>query len=92
MNVLIDAASEIVIRERVESGRYPDAAAVVRDALRLLDERGRLEALRAELRIGLEQAERGEVVDFTPELLDALARDAERNARDGKPVRDVVKP
>jgi antitoxin ParD1/3/4 len=92
MNVLIDGQSERLIRERVDSGRYPDAPAVVREALRLLDERDRLQELRAELQIGLEQIERGEVVDYTPELLDELAREAEQNAKDGKPVRDAVKP
>ena len=57
-----------------------------------MDERDRAQALRADLQIGLEQIERGEVGDFTPELLDELAREAEQNARDGEPVWDAVKP
>lgn len=92
MDVWLDGQSATLIRQRVASGRFADAAAVVREALQLLDERDRGEALRAELQIGLEQIARGEVVDFTPELLDDLTREAEQNAREGKPVRDAVKP
>lgn len=91
MNVRVDAHSETLIRQKVDSGLYADASAVVHDALRLLDEHDRVRVLRAELQIGLDQIERGEVIEFTPELLDDLAREAEQNARDGKPVRDAVK-
>jgi hypothetical protein len=52
----------------------------------------RLQALRAEIAIGLEQIERSEMIDFTPELLEELSREAEANARAGKPVRNAVKP
>ena len=71
-----------------------DAATVVREAMRLLIERDHqhAHALRAELRIGLEQIERGDLVDVSPDLLDQLVDEAEENARNGKPVRDAVKP
>ncbi len=92
MQVPVNGQAEQLIRQKVAGGLYPNPSAVVREALRLLDERDRLETLRAELRIGLEQIERGEVVDFTPELLDELVLESEQNARDGKPVRDAVKP
>ncbi len=92
MDVRVDGRSATLIRQRVASGRFADAAAVVREALRLLDERDHGQALRAELQIGLDQIERGETVDFTPELLDELTIEAEQNAREGKPIRDAVKP
>ncbi len=92
MDVWIDGQSATLIRQRLESGPYPDAAAVVHEALRLLDERDRVQALRAELQVGLDQIDRGETVDFTLELLDELASEAEQNARAGKPVRDAVMP
>ncbi len=57
-----------------------------------MDDRDRMQALRDELQVGLEQIERGAVIDFTPDLLDELAREAEQNARDGKPIREAVKP
>jgi hypothetical protein len=40
----------------------------------------------------LEQIERGEVIEFTPELLEELVREAEENMRLGKPVRSAVRP
>ncbi len=93
MNLSLDTSSETLIRQKVESGLYRDAGEVVREALRLLDERDRrAEALRAELRIGLDQVERGELIDYTPELLEELSRQAEDDARDGKPIKDAVKP
>lgn len=42
MIVRLDAHSETLIRQKVDSGRYADASAVVHDALRLLDEHDRL--------------------------------------------------
>ncbi len=48
---------EEFIRSEVTSGRYSSASEVVRDALRELEDRGkRLEALRAHLAEGAEQA------------------------------------
>jgi hypothetical protein len=32
------------------------------------------------------------MIDLTPELLDEIATEAEANMRDGRPVRDAVKP
>jgi len=92
MNVLVDHQSERLIQRKIETGAYPDAPAVVREALRVLDERDRLHALRAEIQLGLDDVARGDVVDFTPELMDRLVRESEQNSRDGKPVRDAIKP
>ena len=92
MNNWLDDRSESLIRQRVASGRYADEAAVVRAALDLLEEHDRIQALRDEIQIGLDQIARGEVVEFTPELLDQLSDEAEQNALSGKPVRDAVKP
>lgn len=59
---------EQFVHEKVKSGRYLSASEVVREALRLLEDRDRLQqmklhALRNELVVGVEQLERGEVVD-----------------------------
>ena len=83
---------EAMIRERVESGRYPDATAVVEEALRLLDERDRLEWLRAEVAKGFEELDRGEGVLYTPELMERLKREAEETVRLGRPIDDAVTP
>ncbi len=93
MQVDLDAHIVALIRDKVASGRYHDPGEVVRDAVLQMDERDqRLRHLQAEVAIGLEQIERGELIDFTSELLDELDREAEVNARNGKPIKDAVKP
>ena len=56
------------IAERVESGLYASASEVVREGLRLLFETDALQdrqlaQLRADIQVGLDQADRGELVD-----------------------------
>ena len=68
MNVSLTPELEKFVQEKVKSGRYLSASEVVREALRLLQEEDqirqlRLEKLRKEIAIGIEQADRGEVVD-----------------------------
>ncbi|MFB2918537.1 MULTISPECIES: type II toxin-antitoxin system ParD family antitoxin [Aerosakkonema] len=68
MNVSLTPELEKFVQEKVKSGRYLSASEVVREALRLLQEEDqirqlRLENLRKEIAIGIEQADRGEVVD-----------------------------
>jgi antitoxin ParD1/3/4 len=90
MNVSLTPELEAMIRQQVESGRYNNASEVVREALRLLDEHQRVQHLRALLAVGLEQAQRGELVEFTPELVDDIARRAkERFLRGEEPDPDV---
>jgi antitoxin ParD1/3/4 len=68
MNVSLTPELEQLVHEKVKSGRYLSASEVVREALRLLEERDqiretRLEALRKEIAVGIEQGDRGEVFD-----------------------------
>ncbi len=68
MNVSLTPELEQLVHEKVKSGRYLSASEVVREALRLLEERdrireARLEALRGEIAIGIEQGDKGEVID-----------------------------
>jgi antitoxin ParD1/3/4 len=90
MTVSLTPQLEAMIRERVESGRYPDANEVMREALRLLEEHEQKEHLRSLLAVGLEQARRGELVEFTPELMEDIRRRAhERFLRGEEPDPDV---
>jgi antitoxin ParD1/3/4 len=71
---------EVFIRNEVASGRYGSASEVVRDALRGMEDRKtRLEALRAHLDEGAQQARRGEFVeDYS---ISALISDLDDEAR-----------
>lgn len=77
MSLTLTPEIEAKIRDRVDSGRYGDAADVISAALRLLEERERSEHLNALLAVGLAQAKRGELVEFTPEWVADLERRVE---------------
>jgi antitoxin ParD1/3/4 len=84
MNVSLTPELEAMIRQQVDSGRYNNASEVVREALRLLDEYQRVQHLRSLLAVGLEQAQRGELVEFTPELMEDIHRRAEERFHRGE--------
>lgn len=92
MNVELPPRLEALVREKVDSGLYDDASAVVEDALRLLDERHRHDRLRAAIAVGLEDVARGDVVDWTPDFMDRLKVEADEEDRLGLPIDDDVKP
>ncbi|MDD2901120.1 MAG: type II toxin-antitoxin system ParD family antitoxin [Syntrophales bacterium] len=48
MNISLTPQLEELVRKKVESGRYGSASEVMRAALRLLEERDRLQSLRLE--------------------------------------------
>lgn len=65
MNVSLTPALEKLINSRVATGRYGSASEVVREALRLLEQRdgiaqARLKDLRSALDLGIQQLDRGE--------------------------------
>lgn len=96
MNVNLTPQLEAMVRRKVEAGQYNNASEVVRDALRLMqerdDERNSLARLRAAIAAAQEQFDRGEGRDYTPELLERLKQQATENARLGVPIPDDVKP
>jgi antitoxin ParD1/3/4 len=62
MNISLTPHLEELVKSKVDSGLYGSASEVMRDALRLLDERDRLRALRmeelrAEIKKGLDSGE-----------------------------------
>lgn len=68
MNVSLTPELEQLVHEKVKSGRYLSASEVVREGLRLLEERdrlyqARLAKLQTEIAIGIEEADRGELID-----------------------------
>lgn len=92
MSVLLSPQTEEMIREKVESGRYPTADEVVQEALRLLEAHERhLAHLRAELARGIDQLDRGEGVELTEERMEQIFQRALDNSKAGKRIKDVVK-
>jgi antitoxin ParD1/3/4 len=68
MNVHLTPELEQLVQSRVESGRYNSASEVVREALRLLEQRDevftlRKDEIRREIEEGWQSARRGEFVD-----------------------------
>lgn len=68
LNVSLTPALEQFVQSRVASGLYQTASEVIREGLRMLEERERardaaLEELRAKIRRGADQADRGELLD-----------------------------
>jgi antitoxin ParD1/3/4 len=75
MNVSLTPELERRIAEKVESGLYTSASEVVRESLRLLfDVEGsreiRRERLLADIRVGLDELDRGEGIDGAQVLSD----------------------
>jgi len=68
MNVSLTPELEDLVHAKVKSGRYLSASEVVREGLRLLEDRDRLFEIRlADLQqkvtVGVDQADRGELID-----------------------------
>ena len=68
MNVSLTPQLEELVQKKVKSGRYNSASEVIREALRLLEEQDRLrqmrlEDLRKDIAVGLEQLDRGQFVN-----------------------------
>lgn len=92
MNVSLTPQLEAMIRAKVKSGLYNNASEVVREALRIMEKEERLQRLRKEVQIGIDQFERGEWVEYTPQTVDRLRREAAEDSRLDKTISDVVKP
>lgn len=83
MNVSITPELEAFVKQQVESGMYQTSSEVVREALRLLKTHEqlrqiRLEELRKEIAIGIEQAERGEVAVLDDAELERIKTEGRR--------------
>ena len=78
MNVSLTPELEEIVAARVNSGRYASASEVIREALRLLEERDRLNHLRHDLQLGIEQLDQGRKRSFNPESLKRIKREGRK--------------
>jgi antitoxin ParD1/3/4 len=86
MNVSLTPELEQFVQAKVKSGRYLSASEVVREALRLLEERDRLYQtrladLQKEIALGVESAERGELYDGEAVIQELLEENQQRLGR-----------
>jgi antitoxin ParD1/3/4 len=88
-NISLTAEQSAFVQKVVDAGEYQNASEAIRDALRVLQQRRRedalkLKRLRAQVRAGIEALDRGEFVDLDDSTLDAhvagLTRPATRRA------------
>jgi antitoxin ParD1/3/4 len=68
MNVSLTPELEKLVESKVQSGRYQSASEVIREGLRLLDDRDHLRAaqldeVRRKIQMGIDQLDRGEGID-----------------------------
>jgi antitoxin ParD1/3/4 len=91
-NVVLTDHNEKMIESLVAGGRYQNASEVLRDGLRLVEEReaenaAKLAALRDAIRLGIESLERGEYEEFddTDQLKLFMDRLAEESIADENP-------
>ncbi len=76
-NISLTPEQDAFVEEVVETGEYQNASEAVRDALRVLQQRRRedalkLRALRAQLQAGVEALERGDVVELEDAALERV--------------------
>ena len=74
MNVSLTPQLEAMIQEKVATGLYNSASEVIREALRLLEERDRInhirfEELRKQVKRGIKQLEHGDWQEYDDESL-----------------------
>jgi len=86
MNVSLTRQLEGFIEKKVRTGKYQTASEVVREGLRLLEDRDaerglRLRRLREEIRVGLDQVEKGQVGPFDVKRIKAEGRRQLRGRR-----------
>jgi antitoxin ParD1/3/4 len=85
VNVSLTPELEALIQARVRSGRYTSASEVVREALRLLEDRDELRRLhlaelRSQVAAGLDSLDRGQTRDGDA-VIDEILDDASASSR-----------
>ena len=79
-SVALSPHLEAFVREQVEAGQYNNVSEVVRDGLRLLQQRqledaAKVEALRRAVALGIDAIQQGDFVVLEPDGIEALVAD-----------------
>ena len=89
----LTAEHEKIIERIVATGQYTDADQVITEALQQMDARERQQQeLRTKLQIGIDELDRGEGVEWTPELMERLSREADEMFRRGEKAQSRCLP
>lgn len=82
MNVSLTPQLERMIAQKVKSGNYQTASEVVREGLRLIQRRDQeIERVRALVKVGDDQIERGEYIEVDQQGLKQLFEDVKARGR-----------
>jgi antitoxin ParD1/3/4 len=86
LNVSLTPQLEKLVKEKVKSGRYHSSSEVIREGLRLIQERDhyleeKLRALRRDVRLGVNQIEQGEAKPFDASFYERIIEGAARRQR-----------
>jgi len=81
MNISLTPQLEGYVKQKVATGLYNSSSEVIREGLRLLEERDmmknmKLEALRKELNVGIDSLNEGKGLAFDKESIKAKGREA----------------
>jgi antitoxin ParD1/3/4 len=92
MNIYLGEHFDTFIRKQVETGRYANASEVVREALRVLEDRAKLQEFRRLIAETDDDIANGNTVEWTPQLMEQIRLEAIEASREGLPTPDHVKP
>lgn len=92
MTITLTPQLEAMIEKKVASGHYASASDVVEEALRLLEEKDRAARLKAAIAVGMDAVKRGAVVEWGPDSMARLRREADEADRLGLPIDPDVCP
>ena len=93
MHVNLSVEMESFIKAKVSSGFYGNATEVIRDAIRRMQaDEERRTAFRAAVAAGDAELARGEGVEYGPDTLDAITRQAMQDMHGGRSINPDVIP
>jgi Arc/MetJ-type ribon-helix-helix transcriptional regulator len=92
MSSKVAPEDEAVIAELMEIGEYDDSTQVIHEALMARLQQVKHDRLRELIQEGLDDAEAGRVVAWTPSLMEEIRERAKEKARSGAPIPWHVRP